>query len=321
MAPAARARIRAAADHRSADERAGDQRRISMSAQAATATSRTLAIRVPGAHRHERRAAAGRRPHANDGAHRAALAERIREQEALILKLTGLVKRIALELREHLPPHVEVDDLVSAGTIGLIDAVRRFEAGKQVKIETFARFRIRGAMLDALRGQDPASRDMRKKNKQAEQVFQKLAVNLGRTPTDAEMAEALHMTLENWYEKVNQLQSMGVEWLRPMQVNESYLGGEENLPDKNHEDQFDLCYRREQRDLLDRALEQVSERERRILSLYYEQDFTMKQIADQLGVDESRVSQILARLLSRLKNTVHSMLRAPAMGTPFQQAA
>jgi RNA polymerase sigma factor FliA len=293
-----------------------------MSAQAATATSRAVLIPLPGAHRQQRCADVTRQPHKPIVTRRGArAAELTREQEEIVLNLMGLVKRIALELKEHLPAQVEVDDLVSAGTIGLIDAVRRFETGKQVKIETYARYRIRGAMIDALRGLDPASRDLRRKNKQAENIFQKLAVRLGRNPTDAEMAEALHVPIEDWYETVSQLQVTGVEWLRPLQMVEGYLSGEENLPDEDQEDQFDLCYRREQRDLLDRALEQVSERERRILSLYYEQDFTMKQIADQLGVDESRVSQIHASLLSRLKRNVRSMLRARELHSPLEQVA
>jgi DNA-directed RNA polymerase specialized sigma subunit len=104
--------------------------------------------------------------------HRGALtSDHERQQEELTVRLMGLVKRVAFEMREHLPAHLDLDDLVSAGTIGLIDAVRRFEAGKHVKIETYARYRIRGAILDALRSLDPASRDMRKKNKRAERVF------------------------------------------------------------------------------------------------------------------------------------------------------
>jgi len=113
---------------------------------------------APGLHRHDRRCEAGRRVTAAENARRTAFGpEHLREQEALVLNLMGLVKRVALELREHLPAHVEMDDLVSAGTLGLIDAVRRFQAEKEVKIETYARYRIRGAMLDALRGLDPAS--------------------------------------------------------------------------------------------------------------------------------------------------------------------
>ncbi|HEY6293295.1 MAG TPA: FliA/WhiG family RNA polymerase sigma factor [Terriglobia bacterium] len=247
-------------------------------------------------------------------------AERAREREELTLRLLGLVKRVALEMREHLPAHVDVDDLVSAGTLGLMEAVRRFEAGKQVKIETYARYRIRGAILDALRNLDPASRDMRKKNKRAERVFQELGAKLGRPATDAEMAQALHVSLKDWYKSVNELQSMGVEWLRPTQMGNTRQIDQEDLPATSQEDQFDLCFRREQRDLLNRALERSTERERLVLSLYYEHDLTMKQIGDELGIDESRVSQIHSAALSRLRGRVQTMLRG-AMRAPMSAPA
>jgi RNA polymerase sigma factor for flagellar operon FliA len=249
---------------------------------------------------------------ANAKAQREALAaDRERQQEELTVKLMGLVKRVAFEMRDHLPAHLDLDDLVSAGTIGLIDAVRRFEAGKHVKIETYARYRIRGAILDALRNLDPASRDMRKKNKRAERVFRELQAKLGRAANDAEMAEAMHMSLSSWYKMVNEMQCMGVEWLRPTDMSPARPLAEEDLPAADQVDQFELCYRREQQDLIARSLDRVSERERLVLSLYYTQDLTMKQIGDQLGVDESRVSQIHAVALNRLRSRVQSMLRPP----------
>lgn len=236
---------------------------------------------------------------------------RSRECNEVTVRLLSLVKRVAHEMRERLPAHVDVDDLMSAGTLGLIDAVRRFEATKHVKIETYARYRIRGAILDALRTLDPASRDMRKKNKRAERLFQELGAKLGRPATDAELAEALHISLDEWYQTVHQLRSMGVEWMRPTQMGEARQPSEEELPAPNQPDQVDLCYRREQRDLLNQALKCVSERERQILSLYYEQDMTMKQIGEHLGIDESRVSQIHSAALSRVRSRVQTLLRPP----------
>lgn len=235
-------------------------------------------------------------------------AERRRERDELTLKLMGLVRRVALEMRDHLPAHVDVDDLVSAGTIGLMDAVRRFEADKRVKIETYARYRIRGAILDALRGLDPASRDMRRKNKRAERVFYELSSKLGRPATDAEMAEAMHLSLKKWYEMVNELSSMGVEWLRPTLMPTLNFPAPEELPAINQQDQFELCYRQEQRDLLNQALRRISERERMVLSLYYEHNLTMEQIARQLGIDESRVSQIHSATVKRLRSKVRTMV-------------
>ncbi|HEY6273761.1 MAG TPA: FliA/WhiG family RNA polymerase sigma factor [Terriglobales bacterium] len=242
-------------------------------------------------------------------------AERAREKEELTLKLLGLVKRVALEMREHLPAHLDIDDLVSAGTLGLMEAVRRFEAGKQVKIETYARYRIRGAILDALRNLDPASRDMRKKNKRAERVFQELGAKLGRPATDAEMADALHVSLKEWYRTVSELQITGMDWLRPTLMGNPPQVNEDALPATNQKDQFDLCFRREQRDLINSALDRSSDRDRLILSMYYEQDLTMKQIGDQLCIDESRVSQIHSAALSRLRGRVQMMLRPPVRPT------
>jgi RNA polymerase sigma factor FliA len=254
-----------------------------------------------------------RRPRTSSSARRAALAaDRAPQREQLIVELLALVRRVALEMRERLPAHVDVEDLMSAGTLGLMDAVRRFDSGKQVKIETYARYRIRGAILDALRGLDPASRDMRKKNKRAERAFHELEAKLGRPATDAEMAEALHISLKDWYKNVQEMQSMGVDWLRPMQMCETRRPDEEELAATNPQDQFDLCYRQEQRQLLNRALERVSERERLLLSLYYEQDLTMKQIGEHLGIDESRVSQIHSTLVARLRIKVQTLLHPPS---------
>jgi RNA polymerase sigma factor for flagellar operon FliA len=233
------------------------------------------------------------------------------EREELAVKLLSLVKRVAYEMREHLPAHVEVDDLVGAGTLGLLDAVRKFDARKHVKIETYARYRIRGAIIDGLRSLDTASRDMRKKNKKAESVFRALETKLGRAATDGEMAQALGISLKKWYATVQELQGMGVDWLRPMQAAEQKLPDEESLPADNHDNQFDLCYRNEQRALLDRALSRISERERIVITLYYQHDLTMKQIGEQLGIDESRVSQIHSAALAHLRTKVETMLRAP----------
>jgi RNA polymerase sigma factor for flagellar operon FliA len=236
--------------------------------------------------------------------------ERRREREELTLKLMGLVRRVAREMCDHLPAHVDIDDLTSAGTVGLLEAMKRFETGKQVKIETYARYRIRGAILDALRELDPASRDMRRRNKHAERVFHELAHRLGRPATDSEMAEAMHMTLKEWYRTVNEFRTLGVEWLRPTQMPTLQCSEPNDLPALGQRGPFELCYAQERRDFLNRALASISARDREVLSLYYEHNLTMKQIADRMGIDESRVSQIHSATVSRLRNRVQSMVRA-----------
>ncbi len=247
-------------------------------------------------------------------------ADRRRESDEAALKLMSLVRRVAREMCDRLPSHVDVDDLMSAGTVGLLEAMRRFESGKQVKIETYARYRIRGAILDALRELDPASRDMRRRNKQAESVFQELSKRLGRPATDGEMADAMHMSLKEWYRAVYEFRSLGVEWLRPTLMSNFQCPDQNDLPATGERDPFELCYVQEQRDFLNRALSSVSDRDRQILSLYYEHNFTMKQIAERLGIDESRVSQIHSAIVNRLRNRVESMVRPPAVN-PSRVAA
>jgi RNA polymerase sigma factor FliA len=231
-------------------------------------------------------------------------------------KLLALVKRVAFEMREHLPQHVEVDDLAGAGMLGLLDAINKFDDRKHTKMETYARHRIRGAILDSLRTLDTASRDMRKKNKAAEKVYRELESRLCRPVTDDEMAAALGMSLRKWHRTTNELHSMGVEWLRPNLIPEKYVVDEQNIPAQNQENQFDLCYRSEQRKIMSRALTLLSERERSVISLYYHQDMTMKQIGDELGIDESRVSQIHSAALVHLKSKVNALLRPDSHRIP-----
>jgi RNA polymerase sigma factor FliA len=233
--------------------------------------------------------------------------------------LLSLVKRVAFEMREHLPAHVEVDDLAGAGVLGLLDAVRRFDARKHVKIETYARHRIRGAILDSLRSLDTASRDMRRKNKAAERVYHELQARAGRPIRDDEMAQALGISLKKWYSAVQELQTMGIDWLRPTQIPDTPLADVTELPADNQRNQLDICYRREQRDLLARALTRLSERERTVVTLYYEQEMTMKEIGDQLGIDESRVSQLHSAAIDHLRHRVQSMLRGPRPSADYSE--
>lgn len=223
----------------------------------------------------------------------------------LVVKLAPLVKRIAFQLRGRLPAHVELDDLVSDGTVGLIDAVRKFDPAKGVTIESYARYRIRGAMLDSLRDQDYASRDMRRRVKKVESTCQTLERSLGRAPEAAEMASAMGMGLERWHERAAELQRLGFEGTGARFLPDSSRRvNEEDLPASQDASPFELCYRREQRDLLSRALRCLSERERSIIALYYKKALTMKQIGCRLGIDESRVSQLHSGAISRLRSRV-----------------
>jgi RNA polymerase sigma factor for flagellar operon FliA len=225
--------------------------------------------------------------------------------------LLPLVRRMAYQILEHLPPNVDVDDLIGAGMMGLLDAVRKFDARKHVKLENYARHRIRGAILDGLRSLDTASRDMRRKAKKAERVYRELEMKLGRPVRDDEMAAAMQVSLKKWYRIVHELQPVGVDWLRPMESAEIKPTDEELLVAEVKENAIDLCYRRERRDILDHALMSLSERDRMMMSLYYEQELTMTEIGERLGIDESRVSQLHSAALTQLQARVRATLTRP----------
>jgi RNA polymerase sigma factor for flagellar operon FliA len=234
------------------------------------------------------------------------------EQQGVLLEMLPLVKRLAFKIRQHLPAHVEVDDLLANGVLGLVDAVAKFDSAKRVKLESYARHRVRGGILDGLRGADPASRDMRRKNKRIQQLYRELEVKLGRPVTDEEIAAALGMSLSQWHRTLNEVGGLAFDFgARTISAGPTSRrpSTEPALLADNGANPFELCYRREQRELLHRALSHLRERERRIIVLYYQQELTMKQIADRLNVDESRVSQLHSAALVRLKACVESMLR------------
>ena len=236
----------------------------------------------------------------------------VQERQRLLIELLPMVKRMAFKIRQHLPARVEMDDLFANGVLGLVDAVAKFDSTKQVKLESYARHRVRGGILDGLRSTDPASRDLRRKNKAIQKLYRELEVKLGRRVTDEEIAAALGMNLAQWHHTLNEIQSVGFDFgARTLSAGPTTKrhSSEPGLLADEAVGPFELCYRREQQGILRQALSRLRERERQIITLYYEQELTMKQIADCLNVDESRVSQLHAAALARLKASVESLLR------------
>jgi len=235
------------------------------------------------------------------------------EGRDLFLAMAPLVKQVASEMRHRLPAHVEMDDLVSAGTLELVDALRKFDPSRKVKLESYARHRIKGGILDALRSLDPATRDMRRRTRRVEETYHLLEATLGRPVKDEEIAQALGISLKAWHRWAREIHALpfGGWRRRETATARTRPAGEELGTATLQADPFDLCYRREQRDLLKRELARLPQRERLILTLYYQQDLTMRQIAARLNVDESRVSQLHAEALRRLKGRVQASLRAP----------
>ena len=241
----------------------------------------------------------------------------LQDREKLLVEMLPLVKRVALKIRKRLPAHTELDDLFSDGVLGLVNAVTKFDASKRVRLETYAQHRILGSILDGLRGADPASRDLRRKNQRIQELYHELEVKLGRSVTDEEMAAAQGMKLAQWHRELNEIQSAGLDCgTRALSagpnaiqrsVGPAFLAGDEPDP-------FDLCYRNEQREILARALSSLRERDRQIVTLYHQVGLTMRQLAELMSVDESRISQLHTAALVQLKANVDSLLRPGQAG-------
>ncbi len=213
---------------------------------------------------------------------------------------SGLVRRLAHQMIAKLPANVEIDDLIQVGMIGLADALSRFDAAQGVQFETFATQRIRGAMLDELRGNDYLSRGTRKQQRSIEVAVQKLEQKLGRAPTESEIAKSMGMKIGE-YQRLLQ-DGRGYQMLSY----EDFTGDE----DDSFLDRYAVDHKADPlavledqglREALVAAIENLPEREKKVMGLYYEQDLTLKQIGEVLGVTESRVSQIHTQAIARLR--------------------
>ena len=224
------------------------------------------------------------------------------DRDAMILQELPQVQFIASRILERLPQQVELGDLVQAGVIGLLDAYRNFDHSRNAQFRTFARFRIRGAILDSLRELDWGSRAVRRKARGVAEATQKLQGVLHRNPTDEELAAELQIDLEELQDLRTELNGLYVAG----QEAQSSLDGESmhDLIDSapsTWENPFELYAKAEERGRLAEAVAELSEREQLILSLYYREELTMKEVAEVVGIAVSRVSQIHAAVLTSLK--------------------
>ena len=227
-------------------------------------------------------------------------AEVLRERrDRVVLEHLPLVKAIAIRVHENLPVHVEVDDLVHAGVLGLFDAATKFNPEKQVAFSAYAKHRIKGAILDSLRKLDWASRDMRRRHKQVEAATRELAATLQRSPTEAEVAGKLGMDVERMRTMMLDLRNVGL-------ISASTRGTEsEDLPAPDFPTKPDshpdsICAKEQLRSVLGVAMKTLPERYQKVVMLYYTNEMTMKEIGNILGINESRVSQIHKSALEKM---------------------
>jgi RNA polymerase sigma factor for flagellar operon FliA len=221
-------------------------------------------------------------------------------RDQLILENLALVSAIAAHVQKSLPVHIEMDDLIHAGTMGLFDAATKYREDKEVAFRTYAKHRIRGAILDSLRQQDWASRDLRKRYRQVEILREELASSLQREPNEVEMAGAMGMSLRRWQSLLVDFRSLGLaaSQLQASEREDGFIteaaAGPAHAPDK-------VFAREELKAKLLVAMQSLPARYKQVVELYYVRDLTMKEIGGMMGVNESRVSQIHKAALERMQ--------------------
>lgn len=224
-------------------------------------------------------------------------------RERLILEHISLVKYVVARVAPSLPSYVEDDDLINSGIMGLIHAVDHFDPSRGVQFETYAMPKIRGAILDGLRVMDWAPRSVRKKARLLEQTVAQLEHTLGRSATDEEIAEGLHMDVADYYDLLEDVHPLFLLPMKKGTISEEgdILSLEELMEDSDSLDPSAALEREETRQRLTEALCQLPERERLVVILYYYEELSFKEIALVLGVTPSRVSQIHTSALVRLR--------------------
>ena len=223
------------------------------------------------------------------------------DRNAMIRQYQPLVRRLAHHMMAKLPANVQVDDLIQVGLIGLSDALSRYEAGQGAQFETFATQRIRGAMLDELRENDWMSRGSRKSQKDIEQALHRLEHRLGRTPLESEIAAEMGMSLSDYQSLLGKVRGTQLVYLEDMgrgrDDDDSFL--DRHVADSDA-DPLNLLGDQRLRDALVAAIKLLPEREQLIMSMYYEQDMNLKEIALVMNVTESRICQLHSQSIARL---------------------
>ncbi len=228
----------------------------------------------------------------------------------IIMDYAPLIKYIAQKLASRLPSNIDLDDLFSAGVIGLMDAIDKYDPGRDNKFKTYAEFRIRGAMLDELRSQDWVPRSVREINKQEDKAKLELEHKLGRPGSEKEIAEHLDLSLSEYQQRTGRtrVSLMSIEELGGANLNDkkSLL---ECLENPNSKNPFTMLKNKGIRDIIVKTVEELPEKQKLVLSLYYYEDLNLKEIGRILDVTESRVSQLHTQAVLKMKLKLKHLLQ------------
>jgi RNA polymerase sigma factor for flagellar operon FliA len=237
------------------------------------------------------------------------------EQERVLVEHLPMVRFLARRIHERLPQHVDIEDLVSAGVVGLMDAFSKFDPDKKVQFRSYAQFRVRGAILDSLRTLDWSPRELRRKGRAVVEAIRVLTARLGHAPGENEVALEMGMDLDEYQMLLGELKGLEIGTLNIEHHEDS---GEDELayvPGRPEDDPLFRCLRGELEDRLTEAIQNLPDRERLVMTLYYYEEMTMREIGLALGVVESRVSQVHASAVVHLRAALRDLASRGAIGT------
>ncbi len=232
-------------------------------------------------------------------------------REEVIKQYSPMIKYVANRIAMRLPPHIEVDDLISVGVLGLIDAITKYDPTRGAKFKTYAEFRVRGAILDELRSMDWVPRSVRQKASNVDSVVQKLQSKLGRPPEDEEVAGEMGISLDQFFDTLNETKSMPVLSLEGLGIAKE-TGEQQSLLDclagKSDTDPQIQIRLNELKEIIAQAIDTLPEKARLMITLYYYEELTMKEIGAVLDVTESRVSQIHSKAVFKLCTELKALI-------------
>lgn len=235
-------------------------------------------------------------------------------KEQIVLEHNALIRYIVNRIAVRLPSHIDLDDLHSTGVIGLMDAIDKYDPGKNCKFKTYAEFRIKGAILDQLRALDWVPRSIRQKGRKLDKAYGDIEQRLGRTASEEEVADSLGLEIDKFHTMINQVRGTSLVNLEDVRGTNS--DGERTgsftdiIEDPNAENPFNALKQIETKNVVSDTIGGLPEKERLVVSLYYYEDLNMKEIGNILGITESRVCQIHTKAMSRLRTKLKSSLTA-----------